>query len=222
LNDIDGLAAGGATVRLGLVTDIHEAVDPLKRALAEFRLRGVDLVITLGDACENFSPVSRTDETAGLLREAGAVGVWGNHDVGLCSEVSERIRKRAAPATLEYMATLHPQMVVAGCRFSHVEPWLDANVIENLWYHEGPPDTPEKAGRSFAAVPERVLFTGHLHRWLVMTPSARIAWDGETPLELTPETRHLVVLAPVVSGWCAVYDTETSRLTPIRCGVESP
>jgi len=42
--------------------------------------------------------------------------------------------------------------------FSHVEPWLDAHNLEHLWYYDGPPDTPEKVGRSFASAPERCLF----------------------------------------------------------------
>lgn len=154
---------------------------------------------------------------ADLPREAGAAGVWGNHDVGLCFDVSGRVHGRASPATLEYMAGRQPQLVAAGCRFSHVEPWLDAWRGEDLWYFDGPPDTAEKAGRSFAAVPERILFVGHFHRWLVMTPAGRVPWDGAGPLELRAEERYLVIVAPVVSGWCAVFDTAESRLTLLRC-----
>jgi hypothetical protein len=205
-------------VRLGLVADIHEAVEPLGRALAEFRARGVDQVVCLGDACDTFAVVSRPDETAALLRGAGAVGVWGNHDVALCLGVDERARRRAAPATLEYLETFRPQLELAGCRFSHVDPWLDPHKVDDLWYLGGAPDTPEKAARSFAAVPERVLFVGHFHRWLVMTPAGRVPWNGEGPLELAAPERYLVVLAPVVGGWCAVYDAEASRLTPVWCG----
>ena len=34
------------------------------------------------------------------------------------------------------------------------------------------PDTPEKAARSFDALPHRIMITGHLHRWLIATPRA--------------------------------------------------
>ena len=206
-------------MQLGLLADIHEAVEPLQRALAEFRRREVEVVVCLGDACDTFSPVGRSDEVADLLRAAKAVGVWGNHDFGLCVDVPERVRQIAALKTLEYMANFQPHLSIAGCRFSHVEPWLDAHLVENLWYFDGLPDTPEKAGRSFASVPERVLFVGHFHRWLVMTPTGQLAWDGEQPLELAVDTRYLIVVAPVVSGWCAIFDTDESRLTPIRCDV---
>lgn len=204
-------------MRIGLLADIHEAIDPLQRALAEFRSRGVDLVVSLGDACDSFSPDGRASEVVSLLREAHAVGVWGNHDFGLSVEVPEAVREKAGPGVVEYMATMQPQLVVAGCRFSHVEPWLDARKVENLWYFDGPPDTPEKVGRSFTAVPERHLFVGHFHRWLVMTPSGPLDWNGEGPLELSADARYLVVIAPVRSDWCAIFDTAHSLLTPVAC-----
>jgi hypothetical protein len=204
-------------VRFGLVADIHEAVTPLRRALGEFRRLGVDQVVSLGDACDTFAREGRAGEVVALLRDAGAVGVWGNHDVGLCHEVPEKLRRQADPAVLGYMAGMRPYLCLEGCRFSHVEPWLDARQVENLWYYDGPPDTPEKAGRCFAAVPERHLFIGHLHRWLVMTPRGRVNWDGEGPLTLNDEPRYLVTVAPVVGGWCAIYDSAAARLTPVRC-----
>lgn len=204
-------------MRIGILADIHEAIDPLQSALAEFRSRGVDVVVSLGDACDSFSPDGHASEVVRLLREAQAVGVWGNHDIGLSLEVSETLREQAGPGVIEYMARMQAQLVVAGCRFSHVEPWLDARKVEDLWYFDGPPDTPQKAGRSFAAVPERHLFVGHFHRWLVMSPSGRVEWNGEGPLELSAEARYLVVVAPVRSGWCAIFDTVASRLTPVAC-----
>jgi hypothetical protein len=204
-------------MRLGILADIHEALEPLEQALHEFRRMGVDLVVSLGDACDCFSSVGRAREVVALLRGARAVGVWGNHDIGLCYEVSEQLRRQTEPWVLEYLAGMQPYLVLDGCRFSHVEPWLDARKVEDLWYFDGPPDTPEKAGRSFAAVPERHLFIGHFHRWLVMTPSGRLAWDGEGPLTLNEQGRYLVVVAPVVSGCCAVYDTTAALLTPVRC-----
>lgn len=72
-------------MRIGILADIHEAIELLQRALAKFRHCGVDLVFSLGDACDTFSPVGRAGEVVALLREAGAVGVWSNHDVGYVS-----------------------------------------------------------------------------------------------------------------------------------------
>src|SRR5262249_44954855 len=164
-------------MRIGIVADIHEAIEPLQRALAEFRSRQVDLVVSLGDACDTFSAVGRAAEVVALLKGAGAVGVLGNPDVGLWGGVAEPLRREGAPEIPRYMAATQPELVIAGCRFSHVEPWLDARRIEDLWYFDGPPDTPETVARSFAAVPERHLFVGHFHRWLVMTPSGQVEWN---------------------------------------------
>lgn len=206
-------------MRIGIVADIHEAIDPLEQALAAFRAAGVDQVVTLGDACDTFSPVGRSQEVVALLRDAGAIGVWGNHDIGLCYEVPEKLRLSTSPDVLEFMSRMQSQLVVDGCRFSHVEPWLDAYKVEHLWYFDGPPDTPEKAARSFAAVPERHLFVGHFHRWLVMTPAGPIAWEGQRPLNLNTEGRYLVVVAAVANGWCAIFESGANALIPVRCGM---
>jgi hypothetical protein len=171
----------------------------------------------LGDACDLLG-LGRAAEVVGLLRECGAVGVWGNHDFGACYDVPAEVRRRSPADVLDYLATMQPQLVLDGCRFSHVEPWLNPHRIEDLWYYEGLPDTPEQAQRSFAAVAERVLFMGHLHRWLVMTPAERVSWSGERQLALDPQQRYLIGVAAVLDGWCAVYDTAESLLTPIRCG----
>jgi len=205
-------------MRLGIVADVHEAVVPLAQALTEFRRQGVDQVVNLGDACDTFSPVGRASDVVALLQAVGAIGVWGNHDIGLCYDVPDRIRESTSRVVLEYMGTMQPALVLQDCRFSHVEPWLDAHKAENLWYYDGPPDTPEKANRSFSAVPERCLFLGHFHRWLVMTPSRGVEWQGERPLQMQASERYLVVVAPVLAGWCAIYDTDQLLLTPIRCG----
>ena len=50
--------------------------------------------------------------------------------------------------------TLQPHLEIGGCLFTHVEPWLDPHKVEDLWYFDGPPDSPEKLARSFAAVPQ--------------------------------------------------------------------
>lgn len=206
---------------IGIVTDIHGAVESLDRALREFRHRVVDVVVSLGDACDTFSPTGRIGEVATLLRNANAVGVWGNHDVGLCLDITDRVRRESPPGVLEFMAGMQPQLTLAECHFSHVEPWLDPHRVEDLWYFDGPPDTAEKVARSFSAVSERTLFVGHFHRWLVMSPSGPVAWDGETPLSLAENPRSLIVVAPVLSGWCAIFDTDRHLLTPVRCDAEA-
>jgi hypothetical protein len=118
---------------------------------------------------------------------------------------------------MEYMAGMKPKLIVGDCHFSHVEPWLDPHRVEDLWYFDGPPDTIEKAARSFSAVSQPVIFLGHFHKWLVMSEAARVEWAPVRPLRLAEGTRHLIVVGPVLSGQFGTYDTETRILTPFRC-----
>ena len=78
-------------MKLGLITDIHEQVELLRTALDRFRHEHVDQVVVIGDV---FEIGERIEKTCRLLAEAKAVGVWGNHDYGLCSNPSEQIRSR--------------------------------------------------------------------------------------------------------------------------------
>src|SRR5262245_44151516 len=146
-------------MRLGLLADIHEAIAPLRAALALFHRHGVEKVLHLGDVCRMHHHL---DETCRILEEAGVEVVWGNHDLGLCGNVEDGLRDRFAPVVLRYMGTLRPALTCAECHLTHVEPWLDANDIYQLWYFGGLPDTPEKLAKSFAAVPQRLLFSGHV------------------------------------------------------------
>ena len=151
---------------IGLVTDIHDHVEPLARALELFRRRKVDLVVTLGDSCDAFTRQSRADDVVALLRGANAVGVWGNRDMGLCHAVADRTRQRYSAAALDFLATMRPQLTVADCHFSHVEPSVDPFDAQAMWSfdEDGPLDFAGRARRSFAAVAERLVFVGHYHR----------------------------------------------------------
>jgi len=202
-------------MRIGLLADIHEDAANLRRALTEFRDCGVDQVVALGDIVTwpDMEPVM---EVIRLLQEARAIGVWGNHDVGLCVDVSEAVRRFWPPEVLDFMSTIQPRLELGPCYFSHVEPWLDPYDVEQLWYYDGSPDTPERAARSFAAVRHRFLFLGHFHHWLLMTPERQIPWAGETVVRLGNWERCLIVVAPVFDGCCAVFDTERTELSPLR------
>jgi hypothetical protein len=57
---------------------------------------------------------SRLQETIAFLAEAGAVGVWGNHDLGLCHERDERFRKRYSRPLFDFMQTLRPRLELEG------------------------------------------------------------------------------------------------------------
>jgi Calcineurin-like phosphoesterase superfamily domain len=202
-------------MKLGLLADIHEQTDHLRKAINVLQQHGADRFVVLGDV---FEMGKRIEETIHLLQDVSAVGVWGNHDFGLCFDPSETVRQRYSTAVLDFMGSLKPRLEIDGCLFTHVEPWLDPNKVEDLWYFDGPPDSPEKLARSFAAVPHRVMFIGHMHRWLLGTPGGVIGWQGEKPVNLSHAKRHFVVVHAVWAGKCALFDTTTNDLIPFGEG----
>ena len=199
-------------MRLGILADIHEDVAKLTLALRHCRREEVDQVVLLGDV---FDTGKHLRETVALLAGAGAVGVWGNHDLGLCHEPQDRVRERYAGPALDFMGTLRPRLELEGCLFTHGLPCWDAT--DPLVYYLG--ERPESSGGlagSFGACDHAVLFTGHFHRWLAATPEGRLGWDGGEPITLREDRRHLVVVAAVCDGWCAVFDTDSRGLVPHR------
>src|SRR6516162_4378070 len=198
-------------MKLGLLADIHEHTRELEKAIAVLQQHGAERFVVLGDV---FETGKRIEETVRLLRQVEAVGVWGNHDVGLCFDPDEKVCQRYSAAVLTFMGRLQPRLEIEGCLFTHVEPWLDPHKIEDLWYFDGPPDSPEKLARSFAAVSNRAIFLGHFHRWLLGTPDGVTAWRGEKPVSLFNNRQSLVVIHAVWDGKCALFDTKTAELTP--------
>jgi hypothetical protein len=200
-------------MKLGILADIHEAEDELRWALGVLKDQGVDRLVFLGDLCER---LIRLEECVAILEEARVTGVWGNHDFGLCRDnPTPHDRQRFGERVLGFMGQLQARLEIDGCLFTHVEPWLDPEKIEDLWYFEGPPVTPEQFARIFGANGHPVMFVGHYHRWLHVTEGGIAPWTGDTPIVLDPDRRHLVVIDAVFSGKCARFDTETRLLTPL-------
>lgn len=201
-------------MKIGILADIHEHVEELRNCLAVLQGARADRLVTLGDVCH---AGERIEETVALLEEAGVIGVWGNHDIGLAWEPEASIRQQYNERVLKYMTALRPRLQLEGCHFSHVEAWLDPHKVEDLWWFEGPPLSPESLARSFPAVPHRILFLGHFHRWLLATPQGAMPWRGEAPIRLEPDQRYLIVVHAVWDGRCALFDTVTGELVPFSC-----
>ena len=198
-------------MKLGLLTDVHEHVEHLQTALSSFHHAGVDQIIHIGDV---FGLGKQIEETCNLLEEAGVQGVWGNHDFGLCCEPDDALKTRYGPSVMRYMARLQPRLEIAGCQFSHVEPWLDPYKLEDLWYFEGIPNTPEKLSRIFQASSHRIFFCGHFHRWLLATPQELTDWSGRSPISLALPNRYFCIIGALCLGRWAVFDTDTCLLMP--------
>ena len=202
-------------MRIGILTDIHEQLAPLKQALTMLHQADVDRIVVLGDTFDGFSDMGDAVAIVSLLEQAGVAGVWGNHDFGLCRQVMDKAREMYPPEVFDFMETMQPRLEIEDCHFSHGEPWVDPYNVMDLWFFDGIPDTVEKARKSFDAVPHRAMFFGHFHRWIVMIPSGRVDWDGDRPLRLDGETRYLVAVPALYDGHCAVFDTDTRTLIPV-------
>ncbi len=199
-------------MKLGLITDIHEHVEHLRTALKTFHDQQVDQIVMIGDVFEMGQKIA---ETCRLLAGANVVGVWGNHDYGLSFEPDAAAHARYGEVTMSYMTSLRPRLVVEDCHFSHVEPWLNPEEIAELWYFEGPPDEHGKLARIFDAVPNRLMFAGHYHKWLLVSPDGIQDWDGQTSVVLNGG-RYFVVIGALCEGRYAMLDTETGELTPFN------
>lgn len=198
-------------MKLGLLTDIHEHVEHLRAALDSFKSDNVDQVVVIGDL---FEQGLRIEETCQLLVEVNAVGVWGNHDFGLCFEPNPKVRERYPDSVLNYMGSLQPRLDVGGCHFTHIEPWLDPSNLADLWYFEGPPDRHGNLERIFNAVPHQIMFAGHYHQWLLANPQAVVDWHGDRPIRLD-DGRYFAIIGALCYGHFAIYDTETMELVPM-------
>ena len=205
-------------MKLGILADIHEQVDELRNAIDVLRRHKADSFIVLGDTCDRGD---RVEETIALLRDVAATGVWGNHDFGLCTDQSDVIRQQYSSDALEFMSSLQPRLEMDGCLFTHNEPWLDPNKIEDLLYFDGLPETQEKLNRSFAAMPHRVMFIGHHHSWMIGSIPGIARWNGEEPIKLDPSQQHLVVVNAVRHGYCALFDTTKNELIPFSDGSDN-
>ena len=199
-------------MKLGLITDIHEHVDHLRTALKTLNDHQVDQIVMIGDV---FEMGQQIEETCQLLTEANVAGVWGNHDYGLSFEPDDDTRAKYGEVVISYMTSLRPRLVVEDCHFSHVEPWLNPEEIADLWYFDGPPDEHGKLARIFDAVPNRLMFAGHYHKWLLVRPEGNQDWDGHTPVRLN-DGRYFVVTGALCEGRYAILDTETTELTPFN------
>lgn len=202
-------------MRLGLLADIHEEVEHLRRAVDLLHACGVSKFVVLGDV---FDTGKRLDATVAVLSQLDAVGVWGNHDFGLCRDVTEAVRRRYPQAVVEYFGRLEPWLEVGPCRFQHIEPFLDSERLEDLWAYGG--EGVLSPAQSFAACPHRRVFMGHVHRWELFTPSGPVAWPDREPVRLQGGQRYLVVTHAVQQGWCAWYDLERDELC--RLHVDGP
>jgi hypothetical protein len=201
-------------MKLGVITDIHAHVYHLLAALERLQAARVDQVIVVGDVSDLFHRREGLEETCRLLAGANAIGVWGNHDYGLCVNPDPGVTDRFPSSVIAFMGSLRPRLEVDGCLFTHVEPWLDPEYMPDLWYSGGPPSSRDRLARIFSSAPNRLIFVGHYHKWLLATPDGIIEWNGTTSM-LLDEGRYFVAVGALCDGNFAIFDTVSTELTPL-------
>ena len=92
-------------MKLGLLADIHEHTRQLQKAIAVLQRHGAERFVVLGDV---FETGKRIERTVRPLEQVQAVGVWGNHDVGLCFDPDEKVCQRYSATVLNFMGSLQP------------------------------------------------------------------------------------------------------------------
>ncbi len=66
------------TTRIGLISDVHATLAPVREALAIFRREGVETILCAGDIAGYGSEL---DATVELLIDSGCRSILGNHDL---------------------------------------------------------------------------------------------------------------------------------------------
>lgn len=211
---------------VAVLSDIHSNLRALDAVLAT--LGTVDAVWQLGDVV-GYGP--EPDGVVERLREAGAIGVKGNHDDAVCGgesiegfnadarSAAEWTRARVAGPTLEYLRGLPELLTPAGTDFTLVH----GSPRDPIWEYV---DSISAARDNFELLETRHCLLGHTHvpsvfrsrrghvQGLVVGPEARITLDDRRVM-LNPGS----VGQPRDGDPTASYmilDTTTGKVTWLR------
>ncbi len=199
-------------MRLGLLADIHAHTEYLRKAIACLSRAGVERFIVLGDVIDGARGAS---ETVAMLRDVSAVGVWGNHELGLAVEPNEQIRELFSPEVLAFMAGLSSHYELADLLVSHALPTQDAYDPMEYYLHARATDA-AAVMECFRRFGHRIFLTGHLHCWLATTTRGLLPWKGTEPIVLQPDERYLFVVNALKYGCTAYLDTTLNVLVPVE------
>ncbi len=213
-------------MRYAILSDVHGRVARLHRALDDAAARGAEQIVSLGDA--------GADPCQTILRQAGAVGCFGNYEVSGW--------RGLGPANRGWVRRLPPLWQGEGFLASHAAPFwpagLETIIDFGRWMRERGHSwrelfpylsaDEEARWRALAVLEEKNLplfFHGHTHRQAVWHWSAdgRLRPWPEPEMEILPAGhRYLVGVGSVgvpedggPPGY-ALYDSQTCRLELVR------
>jgi hypothetical protein len=213
-------------MRYAILSDVHGREARLHRALDDAAERGAEQIVTLGDV--------GADRCQTILRQAGAVGCFGNYEVSGWRGLSR--------ANRGWVRRLPPMWHGDGFLAAHAAPYwptgLKTIVDFSRWIRESRrswrdlfpylSDDKEARWRSLAVLEEMgraLFFHGHTHQQAVWHWSldGRLRSRGERVLEIQPDGhRYLVGVGSIgvpedggPPGY-GVYDSQTRRVELVR------
>lgn len=230
-------------MRIAVISDIHSNLRALEAVLAS--ISSVDALWQLGDVV-GYGP--DPDAVVARLKEAGAIGIRGNHDAAAAGDVStdefnidgrlamEWTRARMSPETSAYVAALPERRVPEGSDFTlaHGSP------SDPIWEYL---DSPQAAQANLAAFETPYCLVGHTHVPLVFRESqgrmkavfvdrgGRLALDGRRmilnpgsvgqPRDGDPRSSYMLIDtdAGQVTWHRVDYDIEATQAAMLEVGL---
>lgn len=191
-----GRRSGKVVLRYAFIADVHGEVQRLSDVLATARREGAQRIVSLGDI--------GNDECYDLLREAGAVGTFGNYEVSGYRNLTSRNQA--------FVLALPPVYVADGFVAAHAVPSYPAGLFNVADFYEHrhrtgggwrtifryPNEHDDSFWTIYAALLARnkdVLFHGHNHRqavWQVEAGSQRVRRIAGSSIVLEPGSRYIV------------------------------
>ena len=223
-------------MRYAILSDAHGRSEKLEAVLADARERGAQRVVSLGDM--------GGDECVALLRQAGALAVFGNYEVSGW--------RRLSPEFQAWVLGWPPILVRDDFMAVHAAPWWPRGVAKawpeaspsvrdfGAWLRRtgGPwralfPYLSEDEDSLWQALAEletagkRLLFYGHTHVQAIWhgEPSGRLQQVRNTQITTKAEQHYLVgvgsVGLPEDGGGAAytLYDAGTGHVQHLRVGI---
>jgi predicted phosphodiesterase len=215
----------GVDMRYAILSDVHRNRQKLEAVLADARRRNADRFISLGDI--------GGDGCLALLRQAGALAVFGNYEVSGWPQLAAGHRA--------WVQSWPPLLAEGDFLAVHAAPWWPAGLASvqdfaawlkktgQSWrtlfpYLTENEDYMWQALAELETAGKHVLFHGHTHRQAIWQrgPEGHLKPLCATEVQLQAGTHYLVgvgsVGLPEDGGWAAytLYDARAGRIEQIH------
>lgn len=151
-------------MKIGLISDVHATVVPVRQALEIFFRKRADMVFCAGDIAGYGTELK---QTAALLSQSGCISILGNHDAWYLDDHQEESADKAAA----YLSTLPVcwDTTIEGIPVHgvHASPPASMSRGIHLLDEHGNilPGEKEKWGRQLRKYDFEVLIVGHTHQY---------------------------------------------------------